>query len=148
MSMWVVWLLVALALGIVEVLTLTIDLALLAAAALVAGLVAALGFGIGFQFVAFAVSALALLLFVRPIARREMRKPPAMRSGAAALLGKQARVTADVSGLDGRVRIGGEEWTARAYDPSLVIRAGTTVDVLAIDGATAFVHPREEPWPN
>ncbi len=148
MSMWVVWLVVALALGIVEVLTLTIDLALLAAAALVAGLVAAVGFGVGFQFAAFALSALALLLFVRPIARREMRKPPAMRSGVAALLGKEAWVTVDVSRLDGRVRIGGEEWTARAYDPSLIIRAGTTVDILAIDGATALVHPREEPWPN
>ena len=146
--MWVVWLVVALALGIVEVLTLTIDLALLAAAALVAGLVAAVGFGVGFQFAAFALSALALLLFVRPIARREMRKPPAMRSGVAALLGKEAWVTVDVSRLDGRVRIGGEEWTARAYDPSLIIRAGTTVDILAIDGATALVHPREEPWPN
>ena len=32
-----------------------------------------------------------------------------------------------------RVRIGGEEWTARAYDETLVIPAGTTVDVIEIE---------------
>ena len=49
----------------------------------------------------------------------------------------------EVTGRDGRVRIGGEEWTARAIDDSLVIPAGATVDVLQIDGATAVVYPRE-----
>jgi membrane protein implicated in regulation of membrane protease activity len=48
----------------------------------------------------------------------------------------------------GRVRIGGEEWSARSYDPHLHIPAGTRVDVFAIEGATALVHPQEEPWPN
>jgi len=48
----------------------------------------------------------------------------------------------------GRVRIGGEEWSARAYDPGLTIPTGTRVDVFAIEGATALVHPQEEPWPN
>jgi len=146
--MWVVWLVIALALGIAEVLTLTLDFALVAVAGLVAALVAALGLGVGFQFAAFALTALGLLLFVRPLARRHMRKPPVMRSGAAALTGREARVTVDVTPTGGRVMIGGEEWTARPYDPSLVIAAGTTVEVLAIDGATALVHPREEPWLN
>ena len=45
-------------------------------------------------------------------------------------------------------RIGGEEWSARSYDPDLQIPAGTRVDVFAIEGATALVHPQEEPWPN
>jgi membrane protein implicated in regulation of membrane protease activity len=60
-----------------------------------------------------------------------------------ALIGEPAYVVSEVSGLDGRVRIGGEEWTARAYDQSLVIPAGATVDVMEISGATVLVYPRE-----
>jgi hypothetical protein len=57
-----------------------------AAAGLVAALVAALGLGVGFQLAAFALTAVGLLLFVRLLAQRHMRKPPVMRSGAAALI--------------------------------------------------------------
>jgi membrane protein implicated in regulation of membrane protease activity len=46
-------------------------------------------------------------------------------------------------GREGRVRIGGEEWSARSYDETLVIPPGATVDVLEISGSTALVHPRE-----
>jgi membrane protein implicated in regulation of membrane protease activity len=60
-----------------------------------------------------------------------------------ALVGKPGYVIQEVTGRDGRVRIGGEEWTARALDDSVVIPTGTTVDVLQIDGATAVVYPRE-----
>jgi len=37
----------------------------------------------------------------------------------------------------------GEVWSARCYDESQVIPAGSAVDVFAIEGATALVHPRE-----
>ena len=38
---------------------------------------------------------------------------------------------------------GDEKWSARAYDETLVIPAGATVDVIEIEGATALVYPRE-----
>ncbi|WP_020576598.1 NfeD family protein [Actinopolymorpha alba] len=148
MDAWVVWLIVAMALGIAELLSLTLYLALVSAAAIVAMLVAALGLGAAFQFVAFAVSAVLLIVFVRPLAQHALRKVPVMRSGTAALVGREALVLSEVSRHTGRVRIGGEEWTARPYDSSLVIPAGATVDVFAIEGATALVHPQEEPWAN
>jgi membrane protein implicated in regulation of membrane protease activity len=75
-----------------------------------------------------------------------MRRPQLERFGVQALVGKPAYVVSEVSGLDGRVRIGGvggEEWTARPYDQTLVIPAGAIVDVLEISGSTAFVYPRE-----
>ena len=37
------------------------------------------------------------------------------------------------------MRIGGEEWTARAYLDGQVYEEGTTVDVIQIEGATALV---------
>ena len=71
-----------------------------------------------------------------------------MRSGVAALVGREAIVLTEVDRQSGRVRIGGEEWTARPYDPDVVIPPGTYVDVFAIEGATALVHPREDSWPS
>ena len=40
----------------------------------------------------------------------------------------------------GRVKIGGEEWSARAYMPDQVLEAGAEVEVVKIEGATALVY--------
>jgi membrane protein implicated in regulation of membrane protease activity len=141
---WLVWLVVAVVLGIAELLTVTIDLGLIAVAALAGAGVASTGLGLGWQFGAFAVVAGLGLLLVRPYARRRLRQGPVLRSGAAALVGREALVLDEVSREAGLVRIGGEEWTARPYDADVTIAAGTVVDVLAIEGATALVHPRGE----
>ena len=74
---------------------------------------------------------------------RHIRQPPLLRTGTSALVGRPAVVLEEVTAQDGRVRIGGEEWSARSYDETSVIPAGSTVDVLAIEGANALVYPRE-----
>jgi membrane protein implicated in regulation of membrane protease activity len=143
MEAWVVWLIVAGILGVAEVLTLTLALGLIALAALAAGFVGVIGLPLPVQIVAFAVSAGAGVGFVRPIALRHIRQPPPLRSGTAALVGREAIALTEVTRHDGRVKIGGEEWTARPYDPDVVIPRGAFVDVLAIEGATALVYPQE-----
>jgi membrane protein implicated in regulation of membrane protease activity len=144
MEAWVVWLIIAGVLGVAEVLTLTFALGLIAVAALAAGFAGALGLPVAVQLVAFAVASAAGLGFVRPIATRHIKQPPALRSGTAALVGREALTLTEVTRLAGLVKIGGEEWTARPYDPDVVIPEGALVDVLAIEGATALVYPREE----
>ncbi|MFI5690782.1 NfeD family protein [Kribbella sp. NPDC051586] len=148
MQSWVLWVIVAAVLGTAELMAATFDLLLLALAALAAGAIAGLGLGIGFQVLAFAVTAGSLAVLVRPVARRHLTGHPHLRTGVAALIGREAVVLAPCDRDAGRVRIGGEEWSARSYDPHLHIPAGTRVDVFAIEGATALVHPQEEPWPN
>jgi membrane protein implicated in regulation of membrane protease activity len=143
MHAWLIWLAIAVGLGFVELATMTLDLALLALAALSAAGVAALGLGIGFQFAAFFVVAVLLAVLVRPVARRHLRSTPVIRSGTARLIGRTAVTLTEVNAADGRVKLAGEEWTARAYEEGTVIPEGTTVDVFAIDGATALVHPRD-----
>jgi membrane protein implicated in regulation of membrane protease activity len=140
-----IWIILAAILGVAEIFTLTAALGLLAVAALAAAAVAALGLGELAQFVTFAVVAVAGLVGIRPLVSRQLRPRygPQHRFGVAALVGRQARVVQEVTGQAGRVRIGGEEWSARAYDESLVIPAGATVDVIEIEGATALVYPRE-----
>jgi membrane protein implicated in regulation of membrane protease activity len=143
MGSWIVWLILAAVLGVAEVMTTTLALGLIAASAVVAAVVGAVGGGLPFQLAAFAVAAGAGLGLVRPIAVRHIKQPPLLRTGTSALVGRSAIVIEEVTGRAGQVRIGGELWSARTYDESQVIPAGSTVDVFAIEGVTALVHPRE-----
>lgn len=143
MLSWIVWLIVAGVLGVAELLTTTLAFGLIAVAAMVAAVVGAFDIGLPLQLVAFIVAAGAGLGFVRPIALRHIKQPPLLRTGTAALVGRTAIVLEEVTEHGGRIRIGGEEWSSRAYDDSLVIPVGTKVDVMHIEGATALVYPRE-----
>ncbi|CAL9353347.1 NfeD family protein [Streptomyces sp. enrichment culture] len=143
MDPWLIWLIVSAVLVVAEIFTLTAALGMLGAAALITAGSAAAGLPPPFQFVVFTVVSTVTLLFVRPIALKHVLQPPTQRFGVDALVGKAAYVVSDVTGMEGRVRIGGEEWTARAYDETLVIPRGSTVDVMEISGTTAFVYPRE-----
>ena len=143
MLSWIVWLIVAAVLGVAELLTTTLAFGLIAVAAVVAAVVGAFHLGLGVQLAAFGVAAVAGLGFVRPIAIRHLKQPPALRTGTAALVGRSAIVLEEVTEHRGRVRIGGEEWSSRAYDEDLVIPVGAKVDVMQIEGVTALVYPRE-----
>ena len=143
MESWIVWLIVAAVLGVAELLTTTLAFVLIAIAAVAAAVVGAFHLSFALQLVAFAVTAGAGLGFVRPIAIKHVKQPPALRTGAAALVGRSAIVLEEVTEHSGRVRIDGEEWSSRPYDDSLVIPVGTKVDVMQIKGATVLVYPRE-----
>jgi membrane protein implicated in regulation of membrane protease activity len=143
MGSWIFWLVAAALLGLAELMTTTLAFGLLAVAAAAAAIAGAVGLGLPVQLAAFAVAAGAGLGVVRPLAVRHIRQPPLLRSGASALVGRSATVTEEVTALGGRVRIGGEVWSARSYEESQVIPVGSRVDVFAIEGATALVHPRE-----
>jgi membrane protein implicated in regulation of membrane protease activity len=143
MHSWIVWLIVAAVLGVAELLTTTLAFGLLAIAAVAAAVVGAFHLSFALQLAAFAVTAGAGLGFVRPIAIKHIRQPPALRTGVAALVGRSAIVLEEVTEHSGRVRIDGEEWSSRPYDETLIIPVGTKVDVMQIKGATVLVYPRE-----
>ncbi|HEU5470249.1 MAG TPA: NfeD family protein [Actinophytocola sp.] len=143
MDDWVIWLILALVFGLAEIVTLTAALGVLGAAALVTAGVAAFGAPLLVELLVFTAASAIGVVLVRPIALRHMHGPQVERFGVDALVGKRAYVLREVTGMDGLVRIGGEEWTARAYDDSLVIPEGSVVDVMEITGSTALVYPRE-----
>jgi len=143
MGIWIIWLIVAAVLGLVEIVTTTLAFGLVAVAALVGAAVGFAGGDLALQFGAFAVTAGVGLGIARPFAMRHIRQPPVLRTGTAALVGRSAYVLDEVTALGGRVRIGGEEWSARPYDETLTIPKGSFVDVMQIEGATALVYPRE-----
>ncbi|MGH3865718.1 MAG: NfeD family protein [Pseudonocardiaceae bacterium] len=143
MAGWVIWLIIAAVLGVAELLTVTAALGLLSGAALITSVSAAVGLPVPLQLAVFALAAAAGIVVLRPIAARHMLAPQLHRFGVDALVGRTAYVVCEVTGQDGTVRIGGEQWTARALDDRLVIPVGAAVDVIQIDGATAVVYPRE-----
>ncbi len=143
MVLLVVWLIAAAALGVAEILTTTLALGLVAAGALAAALTEAVGGSPVIQVVVFVAVSLAGIVLIRPVALRRLQRRSTLRTGTAALVGQTGYVLADVTPHEGRIRIGGEEWSARPYDEMSVIPAGSTVDVLQIRGATALVHQRE-----
>src|SRR5262245_7646216 len=140
MDAWLIWLIFAVVLGVAEVVTLTAALGVLGAAALVTTVFAAAGFPTLGQLAVFAVACAAGVVLVRPIALRHLHQPEQHRFGVDALIGRSAVVLREVTGQDGRVRIGGEEWSARGLDEAQVIPAGTIVDVMEISGNTAVVY--------
>ncbi len=136
---WLVWLIVAAALTGIEVATLTLVMGMAAVGALAALLAAVLGAPLWGQMVVFIVVSVAMLVVVRPMARRHRHTPRQLRTGTAALVGQRAVVLDEVDSRDGRVRIAGEVWSARSFDPQAVIAPGAGVSVVKIDGATALV---------
>lgn len=137
---WIVWVVVAVALAVGEILTPGLFfLGPVALAAAAAAITDAAGGGAIGSVIVFIVAALASLAFLRPVARRHVRLPALSRTGTDALVGRKALVTRTVDENGGRVRIGGEEWSARSYLDGQVLPEGASVDVIQIEGATALV---------
>jgi membrane protein implicated in regulation of membrane protease activity len=138
---WLIWAIAAVLLSVGEIFTPGMFfLGPVALAAVAAALVALIGLGVAAQLLVFIGGSIATVAFLRPIARRHLRMPAALRTGTAALEGTKAVVLQRVDVHGGRVRIGGEEWSARAYMEDQVLEPGTRVEVVKIEGATALVY--------
>jgi membrane protein implicated in regulation of membrane protease activity len=141
MDGWVLWVIAAGVLGIGEMLTMGFFLAPFALGAALAAVTDAVGAGGLGSWIVFVTVSLLTLIVVRPIARSHMKMPPQLRTGAAALIGKQAVVLERIANHEGVgcVKIDGEVWTARALDDDREIERGARVHVVEIRGATALV---------
>ena len=141
MPAWLIWVLVALGLTIGEIVTPGLFfLGPIAVGGVAGAVVAAVGIGWLGQLIAFLAVAAASVALLRPIARRHLRMPHAIRTGTAALEGAHAVVLERVDAKGGRVKLGGEVWSARAWDETQVLEPGLRVEVMKIEGATALVY--------
>lgn len=140
---WALWLAAFLGFAVVEMLTLDLFFIMLGGGAL-AGLVADLaGADLWLEIVAFCVVSLLMIGVIRPVALKHLRRGPAdQRSNVERLIGESALVMEAVSANGGRVKIGGEVWSARSETGSMA--PGEHAVVSAIDGATAVVVPEPE----
>ena len=141
-----IWLGVAIAFTVGEVLTVAFFALFGAAAALAAALAAFLGFGFEVQAVVFAIVAVLGVLVVRPPLMRYLgrRREPVLLSGAAGMVGQSAVVVDPIKGPHepGHVRIAGENWPALSADGEPV-KAGREVVVVELRQATLVVSAKE-----
>jgi membrane protein implicated in regulation of membrane protease activity len=138
---WLIWVIVALVLALGEIFTPGLFiLGPVALAAVIAGILALVGIGPIAQVAVFIACAIGSVALIRPIAKSHLRVPSALRTGTAALTGAKAIVLQRVDQDGGRVKIGGEEWSARAYMDGQVFEPGARVEVVKIEGATALVY--------
>lgn len=140
--LWSVWLAVAAVLGVAELMSLDLVLVMLAVGALAGAVTAVAGAPLVLQLLVAGGAAAAMLLLVRPPVVHRLHSGPELRLGHDKLVGREALVTARITALEsGRIRLGGEDWSATPYDGTTTIEPGATVEVLQIRGATALVHP-------
>lgn len=136
------WLAVALVLAAIEVATLDLIFIMLAVGALVAALAAGVGAPFVVQVLVAVAVALLLVGLLRPVlVRRLWRHGAQTATGTAALVGREARVLETVTETGGRIKLGGEVWsarTARLTRPDTIL-PGQPVRVVSIEGATAVV---------
>jgi membrane protein implicated in regulation of membrane protease activity len=142
------WLILAVALGVAELVSLDLVLIMVAVGAIVGALAAAASFPVLLQVLLAAGSSAAMLALVRPNLVKKLHQGPDLVTGTGKLVGQQGIVTEALSAHQpGRVKVAGEIWSACPYDESLTIAPGATVEVFAIRGATAYVHPVGELMP-
>ena len=132
----------AILLGIAEMFSLDLILGMMALGALVGVVAALLGAGFAVSAIVAAIASVACIALVRPPLVKKLHSGPELTLGHGKLVGKQGVVTERITGLEsGQIKLAGEIWSARPYDDTLTIEPGSTVEVLEIRGATAYVHP-------
>jgi membrane protein implicated in regulation of membrane protease activity len=146
--LWAAWLVLAVALGVAEMVSLDLILLMIAVGALVGALAAIASLPLALQILFAAGSSAAMLALVRPNLVKKLHQGPDLVTGAGKLVGQQGVVTEELSAHHpGRIKLAGEIWSACPYDESMTIAPGSTVEVFAIRGATAYVHPVGELMP-
>jgi len=138
---WLWWVGGALALGILEMLSLDLVLVMFAGGALAGALAYALGAPVAIQILVAGITSVVLLVTLRPWLLRHLKgRVDLPETNTAALVGRPAVVVSTVDGTTGRVKLVGEVWSARTADGGS-LPPGTPVTVTRIDGATAVVGP-------
>lgn len=136
MEMWIIWMIVAILLVVVEVMTQMLLAICFAAGALVAMISSLLGVDLVWQIVIMAIVSIIVYFTALPMFRRfhNNKTSHSARTGMDALLGRRCVVTKEIlPGKTGRVRIDGDNWQAIAPEVMEMIPVGTEVEVISYD---------------
>lgn len=142
--MTMVWLIVLVALVVIELLTMGLTTIWFAGGALMATLASLVHAPVTIQIILFLVTSALLLYFTRPIAVKYFNKDR-VRTNAESLVGRQAIVISEIDNLQGigQVNVGGMEWSARTRIDGVTLPVGAVVIVFAIDGVKLIVEEKK-----
>lgn len=141
----VYWLVLFVALLIIEIITMGLTTIWFAGGALAAFLAGVIGFGLVVQVVTFLAVSILLLVLTRPIAMKYFNQER-QKTNAERLIGEKALVLEDIDTLKavGTVIIDGQEWSAKTDEPDGKIRKDTIVEVEGIQGVKLIVSEKED----
>jgi membrane protein implicated in regulation of membrane protease activity len=135
MDVYQIWLVVAIVLVILEIMTAGFGVICFAIGAVFSALVAGLGGSITWQIVVFAVVSLLTFVFLRPVVIRFLdKKSEDVKTNADAVIGRKGVVSERIDSAQhtGRVAIDGDDWKAISEDGS-VIEKGAEVKIVKLD---------------
>ena len=139
------WLVLLVALVVVELSTMGLTTIWFAAGSLAATIAAALGAPLYLQIALFLIVSVLMLVFTRPIAVKYFNKDRE-KTNVDSVIGQKGIVTGQIDNLQGcgQVTLNGLEWTARSMKEDLVIPEGAVVIVREISGVKLIVDLEEE----
>jgi membrane protein implicated in regulation of membrane protease activity len=138
---WAAWAAIAVLLSVAELISLDLVLIMLAAGAGAGALSSLVSPSVWIDLAVAAIVSVGMLAIVRPSMMKRLHSGPELTTGHSALVGHKAVVLETVDEHGGRIKLAGEVWSARFFDPSGRVEPGTEVEVYGIDGATAVVYP-------
>lgn len=138
------WILLAIGLAVVEIVSVTFFPIFFAASAVLAAILQAAGVDPLYQWAMFGLGGLAFSGLLRPVAQRQLERGPTLQSEVESLRGKVAVVTVEIDGRDGTgaVSVDGDTWSAKPAGNGLAqIGVGLDVEIQEVRGATLIVAP-------
>ena len=139
-----IWLAIAVAFIIIEMMTVGLLTIWFAAGALVAMVLAFCEANLAFQITAFLVVSAGLLVLTRPLVKKYINNKHT-RTNVEAIVGMTGRVVEAINGIEGTgaVIVDGKTWSARALNENIRIEADTFVTVREVSGVKLIVEPKE-----
>ncbi len=145
MEVWVIWLIVATLLVIIEVLTQMVWTLCIAIGCIIALLLSILGVDLAWQLISVGAASVVAFIWLVPVLRRwhdenNRHQNRDDRTGMEALLGRRAIVTEDIRpGRLGRARIDGDNWQVCSSSDEIIFR-GSEVVVTSYDSIILHVQ--------
>lgn len=139
------WLILFVVLLIIEILTMGLTTVWFAGGALVAFILAFVGFDLPVQIIVFLLVSIALLVLTRPLAIKFFNKER-QKTNAEGLIGQKAVVLEKIDALHGtgRAEVNGMEWSARTDEIEEIIEVGEVVIIEGIQGVKLIVKKEEK----
>ena len=138
------WLVLFVVLLIIEIFTMGLTTVWFAGGALVAFILAFVGFDLPVQIIVFLLVSILLLVLTRPVAIKFFNQER-QKTNAESLIGQKAIVleTIDTIHGSGRVEVNGMEWSAKTDEMTQAIAAGEIVSIEGIQGVKLIVKKEE-----
>ena len=140
---WILWLVLGVVLMIAEIFTLGFFLFWFGIGAIAAAVAGFFGFGLGWQFLAFAIVSIALTAMSRTIFSNYLPSSdsPALKMGMDSLPGKIGTVATASKGAlnEAAVKVFGSTWTAYPIDEAALME-GEKVEVVEVKGSSIYVR--------